>query len=73
MNSVRWLLTGEIAERFLKDEDSVDLEEFTAMEDAAAASLAKHKRGLSLDGLTRLSDSAAESLSKHQGVSLSTV
>ena len=36
------VLTKEIAERFLADEDSVDLSEFTAVENAAAESLSKH-------------------------------
>ncbi len=61
------VLTKEIAEQFLTDEDSVDLSEFTAIEDAAAESLSKHAGVLGLDGLTSLSDTAAESLGKHQG------
>ena len=65
------VLTREIAERFLEDEDSVDLEEFTAIEDVAAESLSKHEGDLDLDGLTSLSDAAAESLSKHEGDELS--
>ena len=61
-------LTKEIAEQFIADEDSVDLYEFTKLDDdAAAESLSKCQGLLSLDGLTELSDSAAESLSKHQG------
>jgi len=67
------VLTKEIAEQFSADEDSVDLNEFTAIEDAAAESLSKHEgewtteAWLLLDGLTELSDAAAESLSKHKG------
>jgi SAM-dependent methyltransferase len=61
------VLTKEIAEQFVADEDSVDLEEFTAIEDAAAESLSKHEGTLYLEGLTSLSDAAAESLSKHKG------
>ena len=61
------LLTKEIAEQFLADEDSVDLSEFTAIEDDAAEVLSKHKDVLCLDGLTSLSNAAAESLSKHKG------
>ena len=62
------VLTKEIAEQFLTDEDSVDLDyEFTTIEDAAAESLSKHEGSLFLRGLTELSDAAAESLSKHEG------
>ena len=61
------VLTKEIAEQFLADEDSVDLSEFTAIEDDAAEVLSKHKDGLCLDGLTSLSDKAAISLSRSQG------
>lgn len=61
------VLTKEIAEQFLADEDSVNLNEFTAIEDAAAESLSKHEGELDLDGLTSLSDAAVESLSKHEG------
>jgi len=68
------ILTKEIAEQFLKDEDSVDLEEFTSIEDDAAETLGEgsasltanglfqERPRLSLDGLTSLSDAAAESL-----------
>jgi len=61
------VLTKDIAEQFLADEDSVDLGEFMAIEDAAPESLSKHKEGLYLDGMTELSDAAAESLSKCEG------
>jgi hypothetical protein len=61
------VLTKEIAEQFLAD-DSVDLDEFTAIEDEAAESLSKHEgASLNLSGLTSLSDAAAKSLSKHEG------
>ena len=60
-------LTRQIAEQFLADDESVDLSEFTEVDDDAAESLSKHEGGLSLDGLTSLSDAAAESLSKHKG------
>ena len=62
------VLTKNIAKQFLEDEDSaVDLDEFTAIEDAAAKSLSKYEGDLYLDGLTSLSDAAAKSLSKHEG------
>jgi hypothetical protein len=62
------VLTKEIAEQFLENVNSVELSEFTAIEDEAAESLSKCRGGwLSLDGLTSLSDAAAESLSKHEG------
>ena len=37
------VLTEEIAEQFLADEDSVDSDEFTTIEDAAAESLSNHE------------------------------
>ena len=61
------VLTKEIAEQFLADEYSVDLNEFTSIEDAAAESLGKYEGDLYLDGLTEISDTAAEVLSKHEG------
>ncbi len=61
------VLTKEIAEQFLADDESVDLSEFTAIEDAAAESLSEYEDGLGLSGLTELSDAAAESLGKHEG------
>lgn len=61
------VLTKEIADQFVADDDSVDLSAFTAFEDAAAESLSKHEGELYLHGLTSLSDAAAESLSKHEG------
>ena len=60
-------LTQKIAEEFIADEDSVDLSEFTTIEDTVAKSLSKHEVSLSLGGLKELSDAAAESLSKHKG------
>ena len=60
------VLTKNIAKQFLEDEDSaVDLDEFTAIEDAAAKSLSKYEYNLYLNGLTSLSDAAAKSLSYH--------
>lgn len=61
------VLTREIAEQFLVDEDSVTLDVFSQIEDAAAESLSRHQGYLCLDGLKTLSDAAAESLSKHRG------
>ena len=62
------ILTKQIAERFLKDEDSVDLQRFTSIEDAAAQALAQHRGGdLDLDGLTSLSDAAAQALAQYEG------
>ena len=61
------MLTKEIAEEFLADDESVDLEEFTELDDDAAESLSKYEWGLYLRGLTSLSDAAAQSLSKHEG------
>jgi hypothetical protein len=58
------VLTKELAEQFLADEDSVEISKFTAIEDDAAESLSKcDYLYLYLDGLTELSDAAAEILS----------
>ena len=56
------VLTKEIAEKFLADEDSVDLTKFTTIEDEAAKSLGKHQGDLPLDGIKELSDEAAKGL-----------
>ena len=61
------ILTKEIAEQFLENVNSVELSEFTAIEDEAAEILSKHEGTLWLSGLTSLSDAAAESLSKYRG------
>jgi hypothetical protein len=61
------ILTKHIAERFLKDEDSVDLQTFTSTSDAAAQALAQHNGDLNLEGLTSLSDEAAQALAQHKG------
>ena len=58
------VLTKEIAEQFLADEDSVDLREFTEIEDEAAEVLAKSSSGLNLRTLRHLSDDAAGHLSR---------
>jgi TPR repeat protein len=59
------VLTKEIAEQFLADEDSVDLSEFTAIEDEAAEVLATLEAcALNLSGLTSLGEAAAAFLSK---------
>ncbi len=61
------VLTKEIAEQFLADEDSVDLSEFTAIEDDAANNLSKREGELDLDGLTCLSVIAATHLASSSG------
>ena len=58
------VLTKEITQYFLEDEDSVDPSEFTMVADAAAESLSKHEGNASLD-LDKLPDSAAEILRQH--------
>ena len=62
------VLTKEIANQFLADPVSVDLTEFTSIEDRAAEQLATHDGSLDLKSLTTLSDTAAESLAKHEGM-----
>ena len=61
------VLTTEIAEQFLEDDDSVDLREFTTIEDSAAKILSEHECFLDLDGLASLSDAAAEHFSRQKG------
>ena len=62
------VLTKEIAEQFLADEDSVDLSEFTAIEDDAAKRLGDFDGGdIWLPNLNSLTDGAAEGLSKCHG------
>lgn len=61
------ILTKEIAEQFLKDEDSVDLWEYTSLEDEAAQLLAKHEGDLDLSGLLNVSESNVKILAQHIG------
>ena len=61
------ILTREIAEEFLKDNGSVDLDKFTDIEETAAEVIAQHKGELCLNGLKTLSDAAAIWLAKHEG------
>jgi hypothetical protein len=60
-------LTKEIVEQFLADDESVDLGDFTALDDDAAERLGTYEGALRLTGLTSLSDAAADRLSKHRG------
>jgi hypothetical protein len=66
MNEEPKTLTKEIAEEFLADPYSVQLDIFTKINDAAAWVLAGHGGSLSLDGLTELSDAAAQALAERQ-------
>jgi len=56
------VLIKEFAARYLKDNDSVALSEFDAIENAAAEKLSNHEGNLSLKALTSLSEAAAKSL-----------
>lgn len=59
------VLTKEIAKKFLKTDITNELDEFTAIDEEAAAALAKNAfRGLSLDGLTTLSPAAASAIGR---------
>jgi hypothetical protein len=60
-------ITLEVAMRFLDDEDSVNLGEYTAIDVDAAELLAQHPSDLILDGLTALDLEAAEALANHDG------
>jgi hypothetical protein len=64
------VLTKEIAEQFLEDEDSVDLCEFTAIEDEAAESISRssnREKYLHLSSIKCVTDSAATALSEFTG------
>ena len=61
-------ITKKIAEKFLRNQNSVDLREATSIDDDAAEALSKHRGDyLILYGLKEISDVTAESLSKYQG------
>jgi hypothetical protein len=61
------VIDREVAQRFMKDEGSIDLSAASSIDEAAAVILSKFEGCLFLDGLTELSDVAAEALSKHKG------
>ena len=69
--SAKKLLTKEIAEQYLEDENSVAVGDFTEIEDAAALVLGARKTSkwdsLDLSGLTSLGSTAAKSLSAFKG------
>ena len=52
----RKILTVEVAEQWIADEDSHDLSEFTMIDDAGAESLANMNPPFTLNGLTEPSD-----------------
>ena len=58
------ILTQEIAEKFLKDDASVDLDQFTTIEESAAEVLSKCKGSLALNGLTTRSKDTVYPLAK---------
>lgn len=64
------LLTRKEAERFVADPESVNLIEYTSLEDDAAAVLCEHKGDLELDGVTSLSPSVARILAQFEGGTL---
>jgi len=63
-------ITKEIAQSYLKDTNSVDLNTFMELDDKAAEVLSKSDGWLELSGLTHLSDAAAKGLAKFKGISL---
>lgn len=64
-------ITKEIAEKFLINNNSVDLDKYTVLEDASAAELLSQVKGeLFLLGLETLSDDAALALSKYSGLGI---
>ncbi len=60
----RITLTKEIAEQFLKDNDSLNLEEFEEIDEDAAEILSRSENDFSLYGLSDLSETAAQALAK---------
>ena len=62
------ILTKEIAEQFLILERSVDLDEFSILDDNASAVLSTYSGdALSFEGLTELSETSAGNLSRYAG------
>ena len=61
-------LTLEIVERFLEDNDAVELSHFTSIEDEAAEVLVSHYDGhLNLEGLLSVNQCTASVLASHRG------
>lgn len=58
------ILTKEIAKQFFKDEDSVQLTEFTSIEVDAAGILSQHRGDLYFSALKTMSISVAEALTQ---------
>lgn len=70
--SRKGVLTLVQVERWLEDEDSVDIAKFTAIDEDAAAALGQSEGDwLELDGLTSLSEGAASALGKFKGKKVS--
>ena len=63
----RRILSHAIAQQFLKDPQSVALNECDVLEDHAAAILASSREDLCLDGLKAISAAAAQALIHHTG------
>lgn len=61
------ILTKEIAERFLKDNQGIDLSEFTSIEPDAAETLSNRVEDLALAGINVLPATVAVALGKHEG------
>jgi len=61
------VLTKEISEQFLANEESVDLTKFKKIEDEACLILSKYEYSLDLSGLIEISDISAHLLSSHEG------
>ncbi|MFO1441614.1 MAG: hypothetical protein U1F81_25075 [Verrucomicrobiaceae bacterium] len=61
------ILTKEIAEQFLKDEQAIHLSEFTSIEPDAAERLSNRVEDLDLGGIKVLPATVAAALGKHEG------
>jgi hypothetical protein len=62
-----YVLTAEVAEKFLNDSGSMDLDIYTALDSQAAAVLAASTVDLCLNGLDEIKEEAAKALIPHVG------
>lgn len=60
-------LTKAIAQQFLNDEESVDLSEFSSLDEEAIRCLSGSDRHLNLDGIVHLSAASAKALAGYRG------
>lgn len=61
------ILTKKIADQLIDGDESVDMSEYTTLDEDAAEVLCEYYGDLGLSGLTEISENVAEILSQHQG------